>query len=363
MGGVTISRTAATAANEYTITAHDPMRDTDEEIAERVEFSNAIQREIHPDDPPTPVEETIASIRATPERIRRWSFRARDADGVLVGAASTGLDPEHDENPDLLQINVTVAAGHRERGLGTRLFAHMVQLAEELGRTRLIGATNDRLAAGEAFATKVGADVKSRMHTNRLLVADIDRAELERWAAEGPVRADGYELIGWDGPVPEEHLDAYVDLVHVMNSAPRDDLEINDFVLTAEQVREGEKQAAAIGVEEWTLVARRTSDGAFAGFHDMSWVPWEPTNMYVGATGVLPEHRGHALGKWLKAAMQLRVLDERPDVDQVRTGNADSNDAMLGINHAMGYRPWIAQAIWELSTADARAYAESRGAL
>ena len=354
MGGITA---------EYTISAHDPQRDTDEEIAERVAFSNVLQAEVFPEDPPTPVAEVIASVRSAPERIRRWAFRARDENGTLVGSTSTALDPEHDENPDLLQINVSVATDHRGRGLGTRLFAEMVGLAEEIGRTRLIGATNDRIPSGEAFASKTGAEVKSRMHTNRLLVADVDRAQLEGWVADGPARAEGYELLAWDGPVPDEHLEAYVELVHVMNSAPRDDLEINDFVLTPAQVREGEKQAAAAGVEQWTLVARRVSDGAFAGFHDMSWVPWEPTNMYVGATGVLPEHRGRALGKWLKAAMQLRVLDERPQVDQVRTGNADSNDAMLGINRQMGYRPWVAQAIWELSVADARAYLEARGAV
>ena len=49
MGGVTA---------EYTITAHDPQRDTDEQIAERVAFSNALQAEVCPEDPPTPVAET-----------------------------------------------------------------------------------------------------------------------------------------------------------------------------------------------------------------------------------------------------------------------------------------------------------------
>jgi len=107
-------------------------------------------------------------------------------------------------------------------------------------------------------------------------------------------------------------------------------------------------------------VARRQDDGAFAGFHDVGWSPTNPKVVWVDSTGVRPEHRGHALGKWLKAAMQLRILDERPDVREVRTGNADSNDAMLGINRAMGYKPFFATQIWELPVDTAAAWLESR---
>jgi hypothetical protein len=45
----------------------------------------------------------------------------------------------------------------------------------------------------------------------------------------------------------------------------------------------------------------------------------------------------------------LRALDERPSVKEIRTGNADSNDAMLGINRAMGYRPLMSTTTWELT--------------
>src|SRR5688500_6482026 len=62
---------------EYTITLHDPKQDTDEEVAERLGFSNTIQAELLPDEEPTPVEQAIAGLRASPERYKRWSFRAR----------------------------------------------------------------------------------------------------------------------------------------------------------------------------------------------------------------------------------------------------------------------------------------------
>jgi GNAT superfamily N-acetyltransferase len=156
-------------------------------------------------------------------------------------------------------------------------------------------------------------------------------------------------------------MEKFLAAVLVMNDAPRDAIEMNDFTITADQIREQEKVAKAVGLEAWQLIARRKSDGVWAGIHDVMWNPAEPETVYVGATGVFPEHRGHALGKWLKATMTLRVMDERPQVTSIRTGNADSNDAMLGINREMGYVPFISQAVWEITTEAAEKWLASKG--
>ena len=344
----------------FTITLHDPKADTDDEVAERVEYSNELTEEMTPGETPTPVDLAIAQLRAAPDRVRRWSFRARDENGRLAGLASTNIDPEYDDNPDMLWTHVSLRPEYRRRGLGTQLFAKIVEVAEAEGRERIVGGSNERIPAGAAFAEAVGAECKQRHHTNHLVTEDVDRALLERWVREGPERAPGYELIRWDGPVPEEYMEKWLELVLVMNTAPRDDLKMNDFTLTAEEVREHEQQAQAVGLEEWTLVARHVDTDDWAGFHDVGWVPADPKIVWVDSTGVRPEHRGHALGKWLKATMQLRIMDERPDVTEVRTGNADSNDAMLGINKLMGYKPFIGGLTWEVSTERARSFVDQR---
>lgn len=347
----------------YTITLHNPSDDSDAEIAEWTEFSNAIQAEAMPDDPPSSVEQNIAVTRSFPPRYRRWSFRARDAQGRLAGVGGTNIDPDHDDNPDLLFVNVSIAADHRRNGLGGQLLARLVEVAQSEKRPRLVGSTNDRLPGGADLARSLGAEVKQQVHTNRLLIADVDRAEMERWVAEGPKRGESYELIGFDGPAPDEWLDKWIDIVLVMNTAPRDDLAMNDFTLTPEQVREREQVMAAAGYEHWALITRHVDSGEWAGFHNVDWDPNQPDTVFVDSTGVRPEHRGHALGKWLKAAMTLRIMDERPNVTDIRTGNADSNDAMLGINHAMGYKPFIAQTVWEVSTDQAAGWLQQRGLL
>jgi len=345
----------------YSFSVHNPVEFTDDEIADGVKFGNALQHEVLPDDEPTKLEDALAFHRTVPERIRRTSVRVRDEKGDIVASTGIRIDPEHDDNPDMIGGSVNVRSDHRRNGLGAQLFAYFVALAQREGRSRIIGGTNERIPAGAQFAKTMGAEPKQEMHLNHLPVAEVDRALMEQWVKEGPSRAEDYELFGWDGPVPEEHMENYLSMVLVMNTAPRDDLEMNDFTITAGEIREGEKQAAAIGLEHWTLVARRKSDGEWAGFHDVSWVPRDPTNVWVGATGVRPEHRGHALGKWLKAAMTLRILDQRPEANDIRTGNADSNDAMLGINKLMGYRPLLGSTTWEISTEKAAAWLAEKG--
>ena len=346
----------------YEITLHDPTLDGPDELAVRVSYTNLLRREILPDDPPVTVEQVAAVLAAQPKRIRTYAFRAWDAEGDLVANATTSVDAEERDNPDVLAAGINVLPAHRRRGLGTRLLGELVQLAQDLGKTRIIGDTFEGVDAGAAFADVIGATPRLANHLNHLPLAEVDRPMLERWVADATTRSADYELIGWDGPVPEEHLADWLELVLVMNTAPRDDLEINDFTFTEEQLRDSERVAAAVGQEDWVLVARHRATGAWAGFHNVGYDPNQPAFVYVGSTGVRPEHRGHALGKWLKAAMTLRVLDERPGVTDIRTGNADSNDAMLGINRAMGYRPLIGQMTWELPVETAAAWLRDRPA-
>lgn len=348
-------------AKQYGYVVADPITFRDKDIRDGVDLGNILSAEVVPDDPPTPYDQAIEIHRNRPERIRRTSVRVRDESGALVGSVGIAIDPDHDDNPDMLSVGVNVLAAHRRNGIGTQLFAYLVALAKRENRTRLVGGTSSRLPSGEAFVQSLGAEKKQAMHMNRLMISDVDRALMEKWVLEGPSRAEGYERIGWDGDVPDEHLDDFLAAVLVMNTAPRDDLEMNDFTVTAEEIRESERVASAAGYQQWQLIARRISDGAWAGIHDVGWNPSEPDFVYVGATGVFPDHRGHALGKWLKAAMTLRVINERPNVTEIRTGNADSNDAMLGINKEMGYKPFIDQAIWELAVDDAAAWLVARG--
>jgi RimJ/RimL family protein N-acetyltransferase len=233
-----------------------------------------------------------------------------------------------------------------------------VETTEAEGRTLLLGSTSDRVPSGEAFAHRVGAELGIAVHTNRLVLAELDRDLVRRWVAAGPRRAPDYALVWIDSPIPEDLLGAVTDVMDVMNTAPRDDLQMEDRHLTPEQVRQWERLQVAEGTERWMLFARHEPSGELVGYTEVMWNPSQPKTIGQGDTGVQPSHRGHALGKWLKAQMLERIFAERPQAEDIRTGNADSNDAMLGINRALGFRPYIAQSAWQIPVERARAYVD-----
>ena len=166
----------------------------------------------------------------------------------------------------------------------------------------------------------------------------------------------GFTLGFWDGPYPEEQLEDIAALNDVMNTAPRENLDMEDMHFTPEQIRQMEQQMAASGTQRWTLYASEEETGRFAGFTEVFWNPNRPQIVGQGGTGVFPEFRGKGLGRWLKAAMLDRVMRERPEAKFVRTGNANSNAAMLGINQALGFQPYISRCVWQIETEKALAY-------
>jgi GNAT superfamily N-acetyltransferase len=55
-------------------------------------------------------------------------------------------------------------------------------------------------------------------------------------------------------------------------------------------------------------------------------------------TAVVPAHRGHGLGLWVKAAMVRRLRAEHPAITEIETDNAQDNTHMLAVNQRLGYR-------------------------
>ena len=98
------------------------------------------------------------------------------------------------------------------------------------------------------------------------------------------------------------------------------------------------------------------STGASAAFTEIFFDPRVPSVIYQGGTATIPEYRGKGIGKWVKARMVQRALDELPEARYIRTGNAGTNAAMLAINVGMGFKPAWESVIWQIPLEDARRY-------
>jgi len=341
---------------KWQITPIDPRTASDEECRVENDFSNRIRAERLPDDPPIPLEEQIQNFRNIPPFIyvQAWVVSLpKQSEIIAHGIIDFRLT---EDNKHVAEVVVEVLPEFRRQGIAHQLLALVVDVAQREHRTLLIGNTTERVPAGEAFTNRLGANAGMTAHTNQLKLSELDRNLIRAWQAQAVDRASGFELGLWDGVYPEEDLQGIVELWHVMNSAPRGSLQIEDFKMTPEIVRAQEKSMVARGTERWTLYVREKSTGKFAGYTEVFWNANRPTILQQAATAVFPHYRNHGLGRWLKAAMLDKVLRDRPQVEFIRTDNADSNAPMLKINHELGFKPYMSQTMWQIETAKVLEY-------
>lgn len=328
---------------------------SDDEFRRLNTFENLIRRERIPEDPVVSDEECIRWWRSKPASFVIEPWLAWNEAGEIVGKGF-GVMFGVDSNQHLLQFDLEVHPAYRRQGLGKQLLGYIVDIARRNNRTLLATGTTDRIPAGVMFMERIGARKGLEGHTNQLEIADLDRSLLEQWQQRAQERAAGFTLGLWTGPYPTDQLEEIAQLYSVMNTAPRDTMEMEDVTFTPALLQEWDQNLVATNTERWALYTRENATGRLAGFTVVFWHPDRPHILGQGDTGVFPAYRGLGLGRWLKAAMLEKVLRERPQVTVVRTGNADSNAGMLQINHELGFKPFMAECFWQVERALVEAY-------
>ncbi len=135
--------------------------------------------------------------------------------------------------------------------------------------------------------------------------------------------------------------------MELMNTAPRESLAFDDFSMTPEKWRDIEAKDLAQGNHLAAYVAVHRPTGDWVGLSELLYQEGHPEQGQQGETAVDPVHRNKGLGRWLKAAMLERYIQDHPDVVRIDTENARSNEPMLNINYEMGYKPLRQEAAWQ----------------
>ena len=313
----------------------DPQNLDDRTAAAWHDLHQVLEREEHPGDEPMGLEQLLLGARTPrPEQdITRWLVL--DEAGTACAWADLQVRDTVD-NRHLAFFDIGVRPERRRQGIGSQLVRRCAAAAVASGRTTLngqgvLGSPGDRFLAASGGAFVYLARV------SRCPVAALVRDQLVPWSTRRP----GYTILGWDAPTPEDRLDAYARVLHVMNTAPMQDVDCEDEVFTSDLLRGRERAMLDRKGAKWVSVARHDATGDIVGLSELFFDGFRPGPVHQGNTGVDPAHRGCGLGRALKAANALRLLDERPEAVFIETFNQDGNAPMLAINDAMGFRPHV----------------------
>ncbi len=279
-----------------------------------------------------------------------WPGQAVEHHLGLLGGDPVGLlelSFPQDDNLTTVNLELAVLPAARRRGVGRALLDLAVERARAQGRTHLIGPTSRRHPDGAAFARAAGAVPGLEETRSRLDMRTLDQPRLDAMLADAWSHADGYRLMLWTGVPPDEVIDdvAYLD-GRLFADAPTGDLVWEPEKVDAERIREGELSRLRRGRATYHA-------GALHGDRLVAWTVIcgddGPAHAWQNNTLVDPPHRGHRLGQLVKLANLAQIRELRPGLEAIDTYNAASNEHMLRINRAMGFREVESVIEWQLT--------------
>ncbi|MER7467654.1 GNAT family N-acetyltransferase [Streptomyces sp. NPDC097981] len=284
--------------------------------------------------PPPGPEQIHAKLAKPSLDSHRLTWLATGADGVSVGVAGLRLfaSPGRDH---LAELELHVDPAHRRLGTGSLLLSAVVEACRaEDRRSLIVEAAAD--SPGEAFCERRNFRQALALDHLILHLDQLDEAAVLQVAeAEHP----GYRLTGWNGTVPDGLAAVFAAAKNAMNDMPVGDLDFGTVDWDVDRVQAMARVIADRGDTLLTLAAVH-DDGTMAGYTEILLPQGAPPRAQQYDTAVVPAHRGHGLGLWLKAAMVRRLRAEHPGVVEIETDNAEDNVHMLAVNHRLGFRSY-----------------------
>ncbi|HSE08570.1 MAG TPA: GNAT family N-acetyltransferase [Nocardioidaceae bacterium] len=285
------------------------------------------------------LEELSVQAR-TPDETLRWILTGAFEDEQMVGTGLLQL-PLLD-NTDKVYGGIWVDPARRRRGIGSALVENSVELMRTEGRTLLLVESG---IPGEEredhpyarFAFDHGFTM-ANVEVHRVLDLPLDTAQIRAMQAEAAPHHEGYEIRTFEDEIPEELLPSYVHLLNQLAlDAPTGDIDFEEEAFTPEHFREKLARTLEQGRHRLSTVAIAPSGEAVA--HSDLVVPREDRpKVYQWGTLVRRDHRGHHLGAAVKLQNLLALQERFPERTEIHTTNAETNEAMIGINERLGFR-------------------------
>jgi GNAT superfamily N-acetyltransferase len=281
------------------------------------------------DEPPENCDVVVERLRNPSTVFGPATFWAACLYGRLVGFVRVSF-PDR-ENADLVVVRCTVHPDFRRRGIGTDLLRFLLPEFRSRGRSSIEGWNIPQNGVGDRWALGLGFRQTNVRVVQRLMLREADPA---LWEMPAPT---GYRAVSWVGSAPEELVASLALAQNAIHDAPRGDAEFQFPRWTAQRVREDERQLSEHGIERRVVAVVHEVDGEVVGFSEVDLRGAQRDTAIVNNTAVLAAHRGHGLGRYLKARSAQWLRSDLPALGMVLTSTAVSNAHMIRVNRQVGY--------------------------
>jgi GNAT superfamily N-acetyltransferase len=345
---------------EIELRPFDPFKATKEEWRQFHEYRYKRYPEVHPGDPITAddvVEKSLRFMREE-EYIETHSVHEKGKPDEWIGLVRVSVmketSPSYEENKHFSFVyNLVVLTPFRGKGIARQLLPVVLEFTKRYNRNVIIGETSED--DGKRFIKKLKAKEALSGLENRLDMTKLDWGMVDEWIKEGPVKSPDSKLEFFQD-CPDDIIEQYCKIYsEIGNQAPREDLDVGDFIITPELRRTYEKYQKDVDVT-WLTAITREPNGDISGLTEVLYRPSKDPLITQDLTGVSEKYRGSGKGKWLKSVMLREIQKRWPTVTTVVTGNATSNAPMLSINNRLGFKVHREQILAQMKTEDLEKY-------
>jgi GNAT superfamily N-acetyltransferase len=280
----------------------------------------------------------LAARLREPAGDRRTTGWCAFEDGRLVGVGLVELSLL--DNLDKGWVFVAVDPDARRRGVGGSLVEVLVDQVREDGRREVLAEAaipvEDRNGSGTLrFAGRHGF-AQANLEVVRMLRLPVRDGFLEEMAAEAAPHHDGYTVESHVDELPDRYLESYCHLLNQLGAdAPTGDVDFEEERVTPDVLRQ--KMARNRRAGRHSLYSLAVRDGEAVAHSDLFTTAGSQRAYQMG-TLVRRDHRGHRLGTAVKVANLMSLVADRPDVTEVHTQNAETNEWMVSINVRLGFQ-------------------------
>ncbi len=203
---------------------------------------------------------------------------------------------------------------------------------DPLSKFIVIKSVNGKYDFLETIANAAVADYRESFE---LKIANAKTDLIKNWYRDYSEKFKDYDLRHYED-IPDELMDEYCDVFNeLLNDMPNDS-KISDFShINPKEVKQ--KQVHNRKHHQCSYRYLVFDDSKLIAKTNVFLNKKNPQEMHQYMTGVLKPYRGQGFGKWIKAAMFLKLTEDFPDLEVIKTETHLKNVASKGLSKQMGF--------------------------